>query len=105
MKRYEIDRNLFEEVPVEVKKVDFQFFLTEVTSSYIRHLENTNNEEIHNTDGYDYLFDMNQYYRKIEEIDSCFHNNGIEDTLKLLRETIKYPKLYTNCSMKTIIKN
>jgi hypothetical protein len=104
MKRYEIDRNLFEEVPVEVKKVDFQFFLDTVTSSYIQHLENVNNEEIHNTDGYDYLFDMNQYYVKIEEIDSCFHNKGIEATLKLLRDTIRYPKIYTNCSMKTIIK-
>jgi hypothetical protein len=105
MKRYEIDRDIHEEVPVEVKKVDFQVFLDIVTSSYIRHLENANNEEINNTDGYDYLFDMNQYYVKIEEIDECFHNKGIEETLELLKKTIKYPKLYTNCTMKTIIKN
>jgi hypothetical protein len=105
MKRYEIDPVLREEVPVETKKVDFQFFLSEVTSSYIQHLENENNEEIHNTNGYDQLFDMHQYYVKIEEIGECFHNKGIEETLKLLRKTIKYPKLYTNCTMKTIIKN
>jgi hypothetical protein len=48
---------------------------------------------------------MHQYYVKIEEIDECFHNKGIEETLELLRETIKRPKYYTNCTMKTIIKN
>jgi hypothetical protein len=105
MKRCEYDRDLRKEILVETKKVDFQFFLDTVTSSYIHNLEECNNEELNNTDGNDQLFGMNEYYVRIEEIDGCFHNRGIEDTLKLLKDTIKYPKHYTNCSMKTIIKN
>jgi hypothetical protein len=105
MKRYEYDYDLHKEIAVETKKVDFQFFLDTVTSSYLHNLEESNNEELNNTNGNDQLFDMHEYYVKVEEIDECFHNIGIEDTLKLLKVTIKYPKHYTNCGMKTIIKN
>jgi hypothetical protein len=49
MKEYEFDPDLRKEIPVKVEKVDFQTFLTIVTSDYIQNLENENNEEIHNT--------------------------------------------------------
>jgi hypothetical protein len=37
MKRY--DRDLCKKIPVETKKVDFQFFLDTVTSSYLHNIE------------------------------------------------------------------
>jgi hypothetical protein len=105
MKEYEVDLDLRKEIPVKVEKVDFQTFLSIVTSDYIQNLERIDNGEIYNPNGYDQLFSINQYYVKIEEIDECFHNKGIEETLELLKETIKRPKYCTNCTMKTIIKN
>jgi uncharacterized protein YlbG (UPF0298 family) len=48
---------------------------------------------------------MNEYYEKTEQVYWFYENNkDIEKTLDKLKDTIKYPKHYTNCSMKTIIK-
>jgi hypothetical protein len=68
MKRYEYDRDLGEDIPVEMKRVDFQFFLDTVTSSYLHNLNECNEEELNLTNGEDGLFDMNEYYEKTEQV-------------------------------------
>jgi hypothetical protein len=93
MKRYEYDRELHKEVLVETKKIDFQLFLDIVISSYLQNLNELNEEEKNNTNDDDELFDMNEYYERTEQIYQCYYNKGIEKALKILKDTIKHPKV------------
>jgi hypothetical protein len=99
MKRYEYDPKLRKEVLVETKKVDFQIFLDIVITSYLQNLNEQNEEELNLTNGEDGLFDMNEFYERTEQIYQCYNDKGIEDTLKMLVDTIKRARLYTNCNV------
>jgi hypothetical protein len=104
MKRYEHDRELQEDIAVEMKKVDFQLFLDIVITSYLHNLNECNEEEKNITNGDDESFDMSEYYERTDQIYQCYYDKGIEDTLKILKDTIKHSKHYTNCKLQTITK-
>jgi hypothetical protein len=102
-KRYECKGR--EENIVEYKKVDFKLFLDVVITSYLEHLNNENEEELNLTEGEEGLFDMDEYYEKPDEIYQCYQEKGIEDSLKMLVETIKKFILIVMLNMSQSFKN